>query len=351
MRRSRTAPGGASVAARRQEVRRERAAGRAAPAGAPLAAAPRLAGLHGSADGIGRSLAAARVRLHAARAPRAARRSRTPRPSASTSAGTRFVLVVPVLRTLAGIVALADAGCGSSRCSCSALLTAVWAVGRFRLGSAARRAPVAARCRRSALVVAGRRCRTVVDLRCCSWCGSSTTSPTGTSTGSWSPTGASTAATACVTQHSPSIALTAIAYLDASVPPLGRAVRLRHAEPGLGRPAGRAAVALRPRPGRRRRSRTASSSCAPRRCRSSRSSRSEGGRSPQVAVAPVAGELAVQVERLVRQRQHEDVVVVLGRAHHALRGQRAGRSLPARPAARGVEGGRPASEAPSAASS
>jgi hypothetical protein len=54
-----------------------------------------------------------------------------------------------------------------------------------------------------------------------------------------------------ITRHSPSISLTAIAYIDAAVPPLGQLLHYGHAAAGLGGATGRPAVAPRPDPRRR----------------------------------------------------------------------------------------------------
>src|SRR4051794_13199566 len=61
-----------------------------------------------------------------------------------------------------------------------------------------------------------------------------------------------------------------------------------------------------------------------------------GGISPDIAVSPVARELARDVE-LHRYRQHEHAPVVARRANDAVRRQRVGRSLPRLPATGGVE--------------
>lgn len=129
-----------------------------------------------------------------------------------------FVLAVPVLRTLVGAVVLAS-GPRLSELLVFAVLTAVWAGGRFRAGlrSTGLTALVAtaliavldavlgpAVCLLLLLVwvaddIADWYCDRLVvtDRRIYRRYG-------------------------VVTQHSPSIALTAIAYLDASVPPIGR---------------------------------------------------------------------------------------------------------------------------------
>ena len=179
------------------------------------------AGLRDRLGGLGRSWAAARVRLRAwdehQRRPTFVSESETVRIDVRRHP---FVLLVPALRTLAGIVALAT-GLRFVPLLVLAVLTAVWATGRFRLGL-----------RRTASVAGGVTLGVVVlALVAGPWW-------TGLLLVLWL---LDDALDWCfdrlvvtdrriyrrygvLTSHSPSIALTAIAYLDASVPPLGRLV-------------------------------------------------------------------------------------------------------------------------------
>ncbi len=179
------------------------------------------AGLHDSAGGLARSLGAARVRLRAwdehQRRPSFVSDSETVRIDVRRHP---FVLVVPGLRTLAGVVVLAT-GLRFVPLLVLALLTWVWATGRFRLGF-----------RRTAMVAGGVTVGVVVlTLVAGPWW-------TALLLALWLLEDALDwffdrlvvtdrriyRRYGVVTQHSPSIALTAIAYLDASVPPFGRLV-------------------------------------------------------------------------------------------------------------------------------
>ena len=177
------------------------------------------AGLHESADGLSRSLAAARVRLRAwdehQRRPSFVSDSETVRIDVRRHL---FVLAVPALRTLAGVVALTT-GLRFVPLLLLALMTSVWATGRFRLGF-----------RRTATVAGGVTVGVVVlALLAGPWW-------TALLLVVWLVEDALDwffdrlvvtdrriyRRYGVLTQHSPSIALTAIAYLDASVPPGGR---------------------------------------------------------------------------------------------------------------------------------
>ena len=131
-----------------------------------------------------------------------------------------FVLAVPALRTLAGTVALA-AGPRLSHLLVFGLLTAVWAGWRFRAGL--RATGLVALAATAALAVVDALWGPAVGLLLllvwvlddvADWyCDRLVV----TDKRIYRRYGV-------VTQHSPSISLTAIAYLDASVPPLGRVI-------------------------------------------------------------------------------------------------------------------------------
>jgi hypothetical protein len=178
-------------------------------------------GLHGSAEGLGRWWAAARVRLRAwdeqQRHPSFVSDSETVRIDVRRHP---FVLVVPALRTLAGLVVLTT-GLRLGPLVVLGLLTASWATSRFRLGL-----------RRTATVALGGSVGVVgFSLLAGLWW-------TALLLVLWLVEDALDwyfdrlvvtdrriyRRYGVVTQHSPSIALTAIAYLDASVPPFGRLV-------------------------------------------------------------------------------------------------------------------------------
>ena len=179
------------------------------------------AGLHGSADGLSRSWAAARVRLREwderQRLPSFISGSETVRIDERRHP---FVLLLPVLRTLAGVVVLAT-GLRFWPLLALALLTAVWAAGRFRLGL--RRTATVAGVLTGGLVV-------LALVAGPGWAALALLLWLAEDVADWFFDRLVVTDRriyrryGVLTQHSPSIALTAIAYLDASVPPLGRLV-------------------------------------------------------------------------------------------------------------------------------
>jgi Bacterial PH domain len=179
------------------------------------------AGLHDSADGLSRWWSAARVRLRAwderQRRPSFVSESETVRIDVRRHP---FVLVLPALRTLTGLVVLGT-GLRLWPLLGLALLTAIWATGRFRLPL--RRTLTLAAVATVAVVVLALVLGTWwTALLLLGWLAEDVADwffdrLVVTDRRIYRRYGV-------VTQHSPSIALTAIAYLDASVPPVGRLV-------------------------------------------------------------------------------------------------------------------------------
>lgn len=176
-------------------------------------------GLRDAADGLRRGWAGSRERLR--RWDEHQRRPSFVSQSEQVRIDLRrhpFVLVVPVLRTAAGMVALAT-GLRLLPLLVLAGFTAIWATRRFR-----------PKLRRIASVTAGVAVAVVVLtlLLGPAWTGLLLLLWLAEDAADWYSDRLVVSDRriyrryGVVTQHSPSIALTAIAYLDASVPPLGR---------------------------------------------------------------------------------------------------------------------------------
>ena len=132
-----------------------------------------------------------------------------------------LLLLTPALRTLCGLLALAAVG-GLWPLLGFALLTAFWATGRFRLG--VRRTATVAGVATVALVVLPAVARPV-------WCVVALLAWAAEDVADWYFDRLVVTDKriyrryGVLTEHAPSISLTGIAYLDASVPPLGRLLR------------------------------------------------------------------------------------------------------------------------------
>ena len=177
--------------------------------------------LHDSAEGLGRSWSAARERLREwdeqQRRPSFVSEAETVQIDVRRSL---FVLVVPALRTAAGAVVLGT-GLELLPLLVFAGLTAVWANARFRL-----------RVRRT-VTVAGAAAVALLVLALVAgplWCALVLVLWLVEDAADWFFDRLVVSDRriyrryGVLTQHSPSIALTAIAYLDASIPPFGRLV-------------------------------------------------------------------------------------------------------------------------------